>query len=454
MPKKSKSMINWYPPRTCWRKSYRGKTYYLGTGNCKGEGDTEGYTAALQEFFEIKKRVDMGVSGRPERIRFHEPNPIRPSKLDITDAYCAFNYARLREANGNGTVLPQTVSKESSLDELVAAYLREHERRVAAGDLAHASQREMKECLKHFQDFSKSLSSPLSHPSKVDLAPIISEFREINLEIASRHQKTKRRPGVNEISFGPEAAKRHLAHLKRFILWIYEREIIDNLPRILNKDYAKVAIPQPIPKPFSKEELNALWRQAITFHPVARRSYRNALYVLLGLNCGMRSVDISTLRHEHLKIVDGRMLIVRERKKTGQTQIHRLWPLTEKLLKMEMTDAAVSKLVLLNERGGELVTDGSGDTKKNDSIGRAWFRLTQKLGWNDGGKGHSVLRKTSAQLLRDKGYEQSIINQFLAHSNKEMSKHYEKASIESRAKLFDAIDHLDAVFDLYAPALI
>lgn len=142
------------------------------------------------------------------------------------------------------------------------------------------------------------------------------------------------------------------------------------------------------------------------------------------MNCGYRSGDIATLKHAHIrKEGEGKSqvwYIFRTREKTGSPQCHKLWKLTRQLLQEEMTDPETTELVLLDECKQPLVVE-SMDTKtaKSDCIGRMFGRLKGKLGWTGAGRGHSSLRDTAAQALKDNHYPQHLIKQFLGYKNRD-----------------------------------
>ncbi len=105
------------------------------------------------------------------------------------------------------------------------------------------------------------------------------------------------------------------------------------------------------------------------------RTYVAAGPALLGLNCGMTSVDMGTLRKEQVN--GGRM--VRKRVKTGDyanvpTVEYALWPETLKLLKENWSDDET--LVLTSQDGTPMYTNAiEGEaTPQKDLITQQWKR--------------------------------------------------------------------------------
>ena len=152
-------------------------------------------------------------------------------------------------------------------------------------------------------------------------------------------------------------------------------------------------------------------------------SERELLYLLLGINCGMTPMEISTLEHEH--IGDG--TITRKRNKTGESGTvpevtYHLWPLTSKLLDQYRSDH--KKLAILTLDGTPLVDHTfrpDGSVLKRDSIHSAWCRLCKRAGVNIQFK---ALRKSSATLLQTSDHR-GFVDLFLGHAAASIAaKHY------------------------------
>lgn len=442
MPKQLERIISWYPARQCWRKKYQGKTYYLATGGvCNGEQDKEGYLTAVAEWSDLKRRIDNGLP--IQKMELPSAGQVRP-RLDIKLPLKqlpveSFAYDYRNEPDLPGELL--AVPNEVTLDALVEAFIAEYRQLADMGERAVSTFRGARDALADFQGFAKR--HKVTHVNRVEprrFSHFLKCYRDKQLELISKGEHS---------AF---TAKRRLLFVRKLIEWAYENEYLDNLPRKVNGNYAKVPLPDPNPQPFALEEVKAIWKAATTKNKFSRKSNHNALYILLGLNCGYRSGDIATLKHEHLIEHEGRLLIVRKREKTNSPQIHRLWPITAQLLREQMTDPDEHDTLLLDERGGKLVVEFiDKKTSHTDCIGRCFNRLKLKVGWSGPNKGHSVLRDTSAQALKDKGYAKHVIKQFLGHKERDVMRHYVTESIESRRELFDALDTLDTYYGLKMP---
>lgn len=435
MPVKTARIINWYPTRQCWRKKYQGKMYYLATGGvCKGEQDQEGYLAAIAEWHSIKQRLDEGLDARPEATK--QVSPPRP-RLDIKlpskqIPVQPFAYDYRNEPDQ----LPQAVlvhPHHATLDDLILAFVEDFKHRAATGDCSISTYRESRDCLADFQGYATKYKRTL-------VADIDEHFLKC--------YRDKQRELVQQQANSAYTAKKRLYYVKRFIEWAYKHRYLQEMPRNVDRHFARVVkLPNPAPKPFTLQEVKALWKAATTKHKFSRKSYRNALYILLGLNCGYRAGDISALKHSHLRQENGYWIIDRKREKTGSPQVHKLWPITHQLLLDEMTDPAEHENMLLDERGGLLVVASlEQKTGLNDCVGRCFNRVKAKAGLTGAGTGHSVLRDTGADTIKQHfPATPHIVSQYLGHKPKGMHTHYAREHYEL---LFDALDWLDDHFKL------
>jgi integrase len=124
------------------------------------------------------------------------------------------------------------------------------------------------------------------------------------------------------------------------------------------------------------------------------------LYLLLMLNCGFRSGDISSLQRHEINWERG--TITRQRVKTKKhhpgvpTVTYKLWPETLRLLKEHDSGQAT---VLLNTRGNPLVvsrlTADDGHSKW-DNVGRAYERVARSVGIPTD---HKRIRATMSSLI-------------------------------------------------------
>ena len=128
-------------------------------------------------------------------------------------------------------------------------------------------------------------------------------------------------------------AKHHLRTFKAVLLWGSESNLIPGeLPRnLISKKWATINLGQPNTDSLTVEEVTKL---------LAASTGTTKLAILLGLNCGYYSYDISTLRHGMIDWETG--LISRGRHKNDISSQHKLWPVTARSLREQATDPAKS----------------------------------------------------------------------------------------------------------------
>ena len=165
---------------------------------------------------------------------------------------------------------------------------------------------------------------------------------------------------------------------------------------------------------FSVDELKALYKAA---------NKQNRLYILLGLNCGFASMEISTLRRWEIDLKADQPIIVRNRRKTDVHGEWVLWPETAALLKERLKkgpqDQTGENLAIVTRNGRELVRYHGG--VRTDTVATAWTKLVKKAGVTKLGFKH--LRKTGADMIRKiAGLE--VSETYLAHSEKSLARFY------------------------------
>ena len=221
---------------------------------------------------------------------------------------------------------------------------------------------------------------------------------------------------------GAVDAKHHLRTFKAVLLWGSESNLIPwELPRnLISKKWATINLGQPNTDSLTVEEVTKL---------LAASTGTTKLAILLGLNCGYYSYDISTLRHGMIDWETG--LISRGRHKNDISSQHKLWPVTARSLREQATDPAKSDLMLLRDSGKPLVVVGTkeeGRPVKSDSIIKSFNVVRKKVGVTLSFK---ALRKTSTQAL-EKHFQNSpwIVELFLAHVETRTRKHYTGKSFD------------------------
>ena len=324
---------------------------------------------------------------------------------------------------------PTTTERDESGDiaGLVTDYLEQRRLAVTVGQLSNSSYASDKYRLAAFQKFCQK-KKVHSLPAAIEAANLNAYRTYVVGQLAKR-------------KIAAVSAKHALRTVKAMLLWAYDAEKLDVLPRMLNK-YAEIAIPAPNPQFFSNGEIKNLYTAA---------NDRMKLQILLALNCGYTQADISTLEHSHIDWLQG--TIIRARNRTGQPQEHKLWPQTLKLLKEQVIAPEKSSLALLTEGGEPLVRaaiNGDGTPSRTDSIGAAFNALKKKL--TEGRKKaepeiklpFKCFRKTGADQIA-KEYQQNpfLVDLYLAHAPAGMKKHYARRHFD---ELHKATDWLATVY--------
>jgi integrase len=147
---------------------------------------------------------------------------------------------------------------------------------------------------------------------------------------------------------------------------------------------------------------------------------RDRLYILLGLNCGFTSMEISSLRTFEVFLDAEAPYVHRRRHKTGVEAKWPLWPETVALLRRHRAPENRHRAWLLTRDGNELVEESRACRK--DAVDQAWKALWPRTGM-PGWRGHRFLRKTGANAVKKLGgLEESEM--YLAHQEPGLNKHY------------------------------
>ena len=226
-------------------------------------------------------------------------------------------------------------------------------------------------------------------------------------------------------------AKQLLASTKQFVRWLWENEVIDNLPRNLSK--LNITADAPTIETIPPQEITTLLTAATD---------RTRLYILLCLNCGYTGQDIADLKPSEVDWKTGR--IIRKRSKTMREKSvpivdYKLWGETFRLLKKHGNRQG--ERVFLNNNGQPLrrwEENDNGKVRNQDNVSEAWARLTDKP--------LKLLRKTAASLLATHPTYGQFAFLFLGHSPKTTAeKHY----VQVPQQLFDeAMEWLGKELDI------
>jgi hypothetical protein len=162
---------------------------------------------------------------------------------------------------------------------------------------------------------------------------------------------------------------------------------------------------------FTIEELSVLWAAA---------GNKVRLFMLLGLNCGFTSSEVSNLRTFEAFLDVEEPFVHRFRDKTGVEARWCLWPETVQFLRAFKADENGERRWLLTEYGNPLV-EVTPRTRR-DAVEQAWKALLQRIA-PDRRLGIRFLRKTGADAIKRLGtLEESEM--YLAHAEPGINKAY------------------------------
>lgn len=409
--------LTWHKSRKCYRKVYKGRTHYLKT-ECRNKSDEEGYRAALKEWQAVKAHADdegpepyddgqwvpTTYAKRYARwlILEAESQPVENSESGGDHvAAMATDYAKHGFTPG---IIARITTGDIPLADLFDEYLRQRKNKAQAKKLSVKQYAQDKAKLNDFLGFA--LHHGKTMVSEID-GPLLNFYRECQLTLTGHKAASERISGAT--------ARKRLQTILKVWRWAYQQEYFDKLPRVLDSNYAKVEMNRPKPQFWTVDELVRIFEAA---------SPRTKLYIALAANCGYTQAEISTLTWEMIDLETGQ--IIRDRPKTGQSQVHVLWPITLQMLRAE--SKADTGLCLTGQKGNNLLTQeikADGNITHVDAIRLAFNRTLTKLGMLGSGKSFKHIRKTSAQAILAEFEDERLVDMFLAHSTKgAMRDHY------------------------------
>ena len=188
-----------------------------------------------------------------------------------------------------------------------------------------------------------------------------------------------------------------MRHVKTFVNWCYDMELMKNLPRIMRRGNKTLSIASNSNKKkptFTNDEITILLDNA---------SERTQIYLLLMMNCGYTQIDLSELRPDQVDWKEGR--ITRKRSKTEQHESapevsYPLWKRSFDLLKK--FGKRKGDRVLVNEHGKPLKVEElrGGKLVKIDNVAVAYARLVRKLMKKKDDKPALLKKKKSLKVFR------------------------------------------------------
>jgi len=234
----------------------------------------------------------------------------------------------------------------------------------------------------------------------------------------------------------PEQHNKRLGFFRRFIVWLWEQNQIDKIPRNLKvRAQRRKRIAREVEKFSNVAEV------------VKALSTPYNLWALLGLNCGMTPADLGALDWKHIDLKA--KTLTRRRVKTGDnpktpTVTYELWDETIQALNQIKGNKG---LVFITKKGTPLVEsryDASSPlgVKQKNMFAVQWKRLSPRPSIS-----LSKFRKIAATALRSSIQFSTYVDYFLAHAPRTVTeRHY---AAESDEPFFEALRFIRQV--LFAP---
>jgi len=163
-------------------------------------------------------------------------------------------------------------------------------------------------------------------------------------------------------------------------------------------------------------------------------SHRQALYIILALNCGFTQGELGGLRTYEVHLRGPNPFIHRRRDKTGIECRWALWPETVCLFRAEIALQNPHQRALLDEKGRPIL-ERNGKTRR-DCVVAEWKVLSQSLG-HPHRLSFKYLRKTGADMIKQIGGLE-ISELYLSHrESAPMNAHYANRRWDALAESLD-----------------
>lgn len=502
-----------------WKKRYRGKTHYLGSG--RSRSDIESYRSAVQKWRKLKTTLDaeLAIEIRPhddeyataidewqlvlswsvdhgaevdaararnklnelaERRNLPKPPPVthydrlwsrfrvdekileeigqlaveNSANTDFEELRKSFR-RRSTEGVPTGSIIthrPQSIDglnplvqeeiewkdrisnqkkktgdadQERTIGHWVGNFVAAQQQRVTANSLSAGRFKSNKVAVEHFRDWAGAQTDVSSISGRT-----LSQFHAYQLDLIT----------AGKCASG--YSKDRMAAAKSLIRWMWEQDVIENLPKNFDSNQLRFARLVKTPETLSVGQVGELLRAS---------SGQTRLYILLGLNCGMTQKDISDLSHTDVNWTNG--VITRKRSKTRKHEgvpvvSYRLWPETIELLQRFRSKADT---VLVNNNGNRLCLeslDRDGNYKKTDNIKNAFIRVVSKTSFS---KPFKLLRKTSSTLINSDNRFRGLDQLFLGHAPQSIAEKHYTATTE--AALDEALAFLRMTYEVDSIAI-
>lgn len=435
----------WYKPRQCFKKYYKGKTYYLEAG--KGEPTREGQLKAWGEWEAKRAQIDAeekATSG-PYRTQYEAHLKDMQAAADWYGSHhnnTQRRFAKLARAEieASERALEEGSSQPPNPPKMLADIWELDRDQGTKNFLAKQAEKNKKPTL----EFAKQsfLAKKKADGNSVQRLYLLEQYTQTFIDFLHDENVTR----VNDIDsialdhfinttkskdLQPISVRDRLAAVKMLIKHAWKLELIKQLPRNID-DLSGIKVHRAGHKLeiFAIDDVRKL---------AAASSTRTKAFILLGLNCGYTQSDIAHLDAKSLDLTAG--IIDTERHKTkeyGIRQRHKLWPVTVKTLKLCLKngEANIKDLLFTDSKGESLLKERMeyGKFKRSDAVKNSFYRVLKKTKIKGSFK---QLRKTGASLLETKildAKEKHLTSVYLAHAEQGTKRHYTEQDYEALDK--------------------
>ena len=307
------------------------------------------------------------------------------------------------------SLLPTTeVAADRSIGGLVEKFKEQMAPRVVP--------RRLKNLIRNVNRFVKFLGVA-AEPNEVCTSSRMIDYRNYLLGLVEEEEITSK-TATDVMSAG-----------KQYVRWLFNTEILRELPRVMLGNCAELSIPTGAPEIaiFTKEEISKMLEVATA---------RDRLSILLGLNCGAYYSDIASILKTELDLSAG--TITRRRTKTQKISHapivrYRLWPETISAIKENLNTDPDQPLAFVTERGTVLADSDNG----KNILSEAWGKMF-KLSGISNGRSHKHLRKTGCNTIANNRDFATVKILYLGNVDQSIAAHY----ADSNNLLDEALDWL------------
>lgn len=450
--RKGTPKLSWYDDRDCWRYrptvNNKTHTFYVGKG-ATGPKDELAKGRAIQESLDHREMLDTKIELRDlavsttgdmehlkrQTIELHQYFN-RPIKKVMESVIVERDLPPLLRTVMLNSLLKEKIETQEARIEELESILAAHGRAATLDATASLAELQGKwiESVRNEKKSSKQTSNHIGSFATY-LRPFIEFLKENDppilltqdLEAGWRTVADYREHIIDEMNtheWSKAWAKGRLDKARLFCEYLARNGFLSSVPRAIDRNWSRIGVDEPSPTFFSLEEITVLWDAA---------DDRMKLMLAFGLNCGYRAADIRTLERSEISLKNSEIL--RQRRKKITAQAHKLWPVTKRLLAAHL----------------KAVPDDCPFVKGFSNIGR---QITAFIDATIGEENNTDPRRT-AESYRSTGSQQlehivlgsapHLIDQYLAHGDKKLAKHYRKEDLTS---LYKALDKLGKRFNL------